>query len=116
MKEEQKELYLPIGERIKEKREECGYTQEKLASLIDVSTQYLSTLERGQVGTKISTMIHICDVLQVSCDYIMMGREDPNDISGVLKRLEYLSPEQLEIVERGINILLEAMETPASEQ
>ncbi len=80
-----------------------------MADLIGVSTQYLSTLERGVVGTSIPTMIRICDVLQVSCDYIMMGREDKFDISDVLKRLEYLAPEQLGIVEHGINVLLEAM-------
>ncbi len=110
MKDENRGLYQAIGERVKEKREQSGYTQEKLADLIGVSTQYLSTLERGIVGTSIPTMIRICDVLQVSCDYIMMGREDKNDISDVLKRLEYLTPGQMSVVEHGINVLLEAME------
>ncbi|MCD7715529.1 MAG: hypothetical protein LUI39_03625 [Lachnospiraceae bacterium] len=40
----------------------------------------------------------------------MMGREDKNDISDVLKRPEYLTPGQMNVVEHGINVLSEAAE------
>ena len=40
-------MNIQIGERIRTAREVAGFTQERLAEAIDVSTQYISDLERG---------------------------------------------------------------------
>ena len=100
---ERKELYIKIGERIKHSREIAGYTQEKLADLTDVSIQYISDLERGIVGTSIPTLIKICETLNVSSDFILMGRTKENNLSNVQNRLLYLPESQIKLVERGIN-------------
>ena len=105
---ERKEINIHIGERIKKSRELAGITQEKLADLTDVSVQYISDLERGVVGTSIPTMIKICESLNVSSDYILMGRENSSDPSDVISRLQYLTPTKREIIDRGINLLIEA--------
>lgn len=39
--------YQLMGERIKNKRNEKGISQEKLAETMDVSVAYLSRVERG---------------------------------------------------------------------
>ena len=106
---ERKELYIKIGERIKQSREIAGYTQEKLADLTDVSIQYISDLERGIVGTSIPTLIKICETLNVSSDFILMGRTKENNLSNVQNRLLYLPESQIKLVERGINLILEAV-------
>lgn len=104
-----KELNIQIGERIRCSRESSGLTQEKLAEMIDVSIQYISDLERGVVGTSIPTMIKLCETLKVSSDYILLGRTEKNDLSDIIERLRFLSPNELQIAEKGINILLEAL-------
>lgn len=76
---------------------------------MSVSLQYISDLERGIVGTSIPTMIKLCNTLNVSSDYILLGREYANDLSDIVNRLSYLSSEQLKIVEDGINVLLDAL-------
>lgn len=50
-----KEINLQIGKRCRHAREAGGYTQERLAEQIGVSTQFLSDAERGITGMSIST-------------------------------------------------------------
>ena len=116
MKENQ-ELFCQIGERIKKSRKAVGLTQEKLADRIDVSSQYVSDLERGVVGTSVPTLVNICETLHVSCDYILMGREsvpiaasDSKDSSDpdIYKSIQFLSSSEKDIVERGVQLLIEA--------
>ena len=106
---ERKELYIKIGERIRYSRKTAGITQERLAELTNVTVQYISALERGQAGTSVFTLINICMVLHVSSDYILMDRELPIVMSPEYRRLEYLDNEQKEIVNRGINVMMDAM-------
>lgn len=107
---ERKEINIQIGERIQKARELSGYTQEKLADKINVSTQYISDLERGIVGTSVPTLIKICKTLCVSSDYILMGTQDGNDISSVTNRLRYLSKDEMRIVENSINVIIDAFQ------
>ena len=106
---EKKELNIKIGERIKYSRETAGITQERLARLINVSVQYISALERGLAGTSVPTLINICMVLHVSSDYILLDRELPIVMSPEYRRLEYLNDEQKALVNRGINVIMDAM-------
>lgn len=102
-----KEYNMEMGNRLRIAREAAGFTQEYLAELVDVSVQYMSDLERGKVGASLSTLRKVCNSLHVSADYILFGLEEKNDISDVVERLRYLTPKQLTIVERLINVVLD---------
>ena len=108
---ERKDINVQIGARIQQAREISGYTQEKLANKVDVSTQYISDLERGIVGTSVPTLIKICNTLCISSDYILMGRSGQNDVSGILNRLQYLSQDEIKIVENSINLMIAAFQS-----
>ena len=60
-------------------------------------------------GTSIPTLIKICETLNVSSDFILMGRTKENNLSNVQNRLLYLPESQIKLVERGINLILEAV-------
>ncbi len=107
---ERKEINIHIGERIQKSRELSGYTQEKLAEKVGVSIQYISDLERGVVGTSVPTLIKICNTLCASSDYILMGKSGEKNIPCVTDRLQHLSPEELRIIEDGINLMIEAFQ------
>ena len=107
---ERKELNILIGGRIQKAREASGYTQEKLADKVGVSIQYISDLERGVVGTSVPTLIKICNTLCVSSDYILMGKDETQDISSVEGRLNNLSPDEIQIIEKGISLMIEAFQ------
>lgn len=104
---EKNELNIQIGERIKVSREVSGYTQERFSEMVGVSPQYVSDLERGNVGVSIATFKKICEVLNVSSDYILMGREIENDISPVLNKLKYLPENKFCVMQELINKILE---------
>ncbi len=59
-----------IGKRIQEYRKKRGFTQEQLAEKINVSTNYLSALERGVYNIKLETLVNILNELNCSADEI----------------------------------------------
>lgn len=102
---------VQMGSRIQDARLLAGMTQEQLSEAIDVTPQYLSDLERGKVGTSITTLINLCSTLHVPSDYILFGKNDNNeDISYVIERIKYLPEDHLQLMERMVNLTLEALE------
>ncbi len=57
-----------IGKRIQEIRKQRGLTQEQLAELIDISTHYLSALERGIYNIKLDLLVKMLNTLDCSAD------------------------------------------------
>ena len=58
------------GEKIRERREELGMTQEELADQIGISKNMLRYYELDQHEAKFFTMTCIADVLDLSLDYL----------------------------------------------
>ena len=67
-----------IGKRIKQRREELGLTQEELAAKLGVSTNYISTIERGASFPRYEKLVMILNALQTSADYIFCDVLDYN--------------------------------------
>ena len=64
---------LAVGDRIREKRLILGLTQEELSELIDRVPKYCADIERGNCGMSIETMLSLCDVLNMTPDYLFFG-------------------------------------------
>lgn len=107
--EERHKLNKEIGARCKQARIAAGLTQEKTAEKLNVSTQYLSDMERGVAGLSLLTMIDLSNLLSVSTDYLMKGHSEinPNQIQ-IGARTLTLSAKEYELLERNINTILEA--------
>lgn len=92
-------LNSSIGSRIQQVRKGAGLTQMVFAEMIGVSTQYVSDLERGVVGASVSTIIKICDTLNVPTDYILRGLDPctghPTDL---LLELNKYTKEQQQLI------------------
>lgn len=109
---ERKELNVQIGDRIKRARENAGMTQERLASYIDVSVQYVSDLERGVVGASVKTIIKIATILKVSCDFLLLGKETGDESPGhIVHRMNHLEPSQQKILDEIVNLTIRAFST-----
>lgn len=59
-----------IGKRIKECRERLGLTQEQFAEKTGLTTNYISTVERGASFPRYEKLVTILNALQVSADAI----------------------------------------------
>lgn len=69
-----------IMDRLKELREEKGYTQSKVAELIGVQRYTYAKWEQGRVEPSICDLIKLSSVFNVSIDY-MVGKTDDFGIS-----------------------------------
>jgi len=95
-----------LGDQIKLERERAGLTQERFAELLEVSTTYVSNLERGKIGLSIDTLRRLCEILCVSADKILFLQEK-NDVTYIQEKLENVDQEYLEILEDIVNKYLE---------
>ena len=62
-----------IGSNIRKCRQRKGLTQEVLAELAGISTNYLGAIERGEKIPALDTLVDIINVLEVSADEILYG-------------------------------------------
>lgn len=94
--------YRLLGERIKHERLNVGLTQEALAEKVEITTQYVSQIERGERKLSLETFVRISKVLGVSTDYLLQSnRKKANP--GIDKLNALLSNKS----EREINMLID---------
>lgn len=80
-----------IGKRIQNRRKQLGYTQEQLAEMMNVSIQMVSNLERGNKAIRIDNLINLSQILDVSTDYILTGKETKEDLEMLTSKIALLS-------------------------
>lgn len=56
---------------IKEYRKKLGFTQEKLAELLDISPRQLQRIESGQTETSLKTLKKLIKILDISDEDIV---------------------------------------------
>lgn len=68
-----------FGMRIQEVRLRRGITQEQLAGEIDMARENLSRVECGARACSLEYLIRIAIALDVSTDYLLLGKETDKD-------------------------------------
>lgn len=63
------------GRRIQTMRNSMGLTQEQLAERLNIATSTLGNIERGSKGISMDLAVEISIVLDVSLDYLVLGRK-----------------------------------------
>lgn len=99
-------MHVQIGRRIQLSREQAGLTQEQLAEKLELSTQFISAIERGVYGPSLDTVVKLCEELNVSSDWLLLGRRGTPTTQTIAERLAPLSPEQIAAIDRVIDDLL----------
>ena len=69
--------YDPIetGKRIKELRTSKSMTQEALAEELNVTTDYLSKIERGLRSSSIDVLVDLKNIFNTTLDFLILGIE-----------------------------------------
>lgn len=57
-----------IGKKIKFYRKKRGLTQEQLAEKVELSSHFISALERGMYSVKLENLVKIINVLECTAD------------------------------------------------
>lgn len=81
-----KKLLKEMGARIKARRKELNMTQEQLAEKMDVSINMISNLELGRKAIRPENLVKVCDILNMSADYILRGKFSETDNTELYKR------------------------------
>ena len=73
------DLQTAIGRRIAKLRKEHGMGQSELCSELDVSAKHLSECERGVSMFSLERLLDICEIFDVSLDYLVRGFPTDDD-------------------------------------
>lgn len=65
------------GDRLKNERENKGFTMSALGEAIGVAKQTINSYEKGEKQPTISNLIKLCEVLDCSSDYLIGLSDDP---------------------------------------
>ncbi len=99
-----KEIFLQeLGQRIIKRRKKLGITQEALAEISDVTTQFVSYAESGKRAMRPENLLKIANALGVSTDYLLTGDIVDKDLLLLSDKLSKLTPSQLRIIENIID-------------
>lgn len=91
-----KDYNLSVGLRIRELREDLAYTREQFAALCDISESFLTAIERGQKSLSSKTLYKICTGLNVSADYIILGKGHGYEMDVLLELFQGLDEPYIE--------------------
>ena len=101
-----------IGNRISQARNLKNLTQENLSELTGLSVSAISRIETGHNSTSLKTLSKICNVLDVSLDYILydilsgeIKTTDPT-ISDIVLLLDSLTEEQKVFIRDVLNLYI----------
>lgn len=81
-----------LGKKIRRLRINNCLSQARLAEAIDVSTNYIGQIERGDRTPSLDTVIALCNALHASVDYVVSDdistRDDETIVLFTLKPIE----------------------------
>lgn len=63
-----------VGDRIRTRRTELGWTQDQLARKAGISKSFLSDVENGRRSVSAENLFEIAQALNVSLDHLMKGK------------------------------------------
>lgn len=109
-KKMKKPLNIEIGARVRESRERLHMSRETLSELLSISTLFLGYIECGQKGMSTETLIALCKVLNVSADYLLMGKlSSESGESDAARLLRNLPKEFLPLADESLRALVKTI-------
>lgn len=99
-----------IGQRLREKREQAGYTREKLGELCSLSPRFIANIEFGDATFSLDSLMAVCRVLACSSDYLLFGNSvDGEAWSETASRLRQLNVKYQPSVDKVLQGLIETI-------
>jgi transcriptional regulator with XRE-family HTH domain len=85
---------LTLGQRIKERRQALGITQQQLSLLSKITLQHISAIEQDKRTPSLPLLVKLSDNLYASLDYLVFGKEGNIDIISAVKANKELDAQQ----------------------
>ena len=71
--------YTAMGGRIRNARLDAGLSQSELAERCNLSVSFLGHIERGSRKMSLETLVTVCEVLNLSTDYLLQDELPGSD-------------------------------------
>lgn len=94
---------MTFSERLKEIREENGYTQQELAETLHLTPSSVSHYENGTRQPNVEILIEMANYLDISIDYLL-GFSIANIPPSQMKKSYYKSLENGKLIERLLRL------------
>jgi transcriptional regulator with XRE-family HTH domain len=99
-----------IGKRVRHHRESLSLTRDQFAEQIAISVQFLAEIENGTKGMSAETLYKICEVSDISADYLLLGRQSAGSATPAMQTLGKIPPQYSEMLEDVLRAFLRTIE------
>ena len=99
------EFLKEMGQRIMVRRKALRMTQEEMAEKLGVSTQMISNLELGKKAIRPENLAKVCELLDLSSDYVLTGTNMKTAVDAVAEKLTQLTVEELKMISDMIDYM-----------
>lgn len=97
-----------IGQRLRAKREQAGYTRERLGELCALSPRFIANIELGDSTFSLDSLMTVCRVLSCSSDDLLFGNTANTHLwDETTDKLRQLDPKYRAPVDKVVQGLLE---------
>lgn len=69
-----------LGKNLKYYRKIRGYTQEELAEMVGISTEFIKSIENKNKPPRLENFVKLCDVLNVPSDFLLKDENKTSEI------------------------------------
>lgn len=98
-----------FGKRIATRRKSLGMNQDVLADKLNISNNHLSSIECGHAVPSIDLFCKICEALNVTPDYLLLGDMRSNNVpQDIMDLLRLCTDEQISFVLKIVQLMLES--------
>lgn len=100
--------YREVGRRMSKRRKELGLKQYQVCEMIDVNYKYISNLETGRSAPSLDVIMRLCEALQTTPDYFLVGSDKGERIVSdktLMEKINSLDAKNKAIVSGVIDLL-----------
>lgn len=80
-----------MGQRMKTHRKMLHMTQEEMAERLNVSVKHYGGVERGNAGLSLENLVEVSNILGLSLDYLVKGKDSSSETIPVKLKEIYLN-------------------------
>lgn len=96
-----------MGNRIKIRRKELRIKQAELAERLNISNSHMSSIENGRQKPSLDIFIQICNLLNVTPDYLLLGSMHAYNIpQDIIDKLRLYNQSDIELAGDFIELLV----------
>lgn len=104
--------YKALGERIAKRRKVLNMTQDDVAEATGLSNNHISNIENSHSIPSIDTLIRICDAIDTTPNYLLLGIAAHTDAEDDLRhqisqRLKLCDQKKLRLIDRFISWIID---------